>query len=139
MTPLPHAQAHKFVILTLLLLAFAGTLGLGAVWVRQEIFSAANRCRRLEVQLADVTRKADELNVEVATAESVAALLRQNDALRLGLGLPRPTQVVRVEADAVLALAAKRSREALLFAAPAGAPAFAFRFDPSAPALASVR
>lgn len=139
MMPPPHAQAHKFVILTLLLLAFAGTLGLGAVWVRQEIFSAAHRCRRLEGQLADVTRQVDELNAEVATAESVAALLRQNDALHLGMVLPRPAQVVRVEEDAVLALAAKRSREALLFTAPGGAPAFAFRFEPTAPALASVR
>ena len=46
--PPANALVNKLLALTLLLLVFAGTLGLGAVWVRQEIFQTANRSRVLQ-------------------------------------------------------------------------------------------
>lgn len=130
--PPPNALINKLVALTLVLLMFAGTLGLGAVWVRQEIFSAANRSRGLEVLIADVERKLDEVRAQVATAESVAVLLEKNESMRLALVSPREVQVVRVDQDPTIELSRKRNAEALLLAnfSPTGN-AFAFRIVPA--------
>jgi hypothetical protein len=127
--PPPNALVNKLVLLTLALLMFAGTLGLGAVWVRQEIFATANRIRVLQGETADVVRKLDEVGAQIATAESVASLLQQNDTLRLGLASAQEVQVVRVERDPILELSRKRSAEAIFNSANAAqnANAFAFR------------
>lgn len=114
--PPPKATAHKFVVLTLALLVFSGTLGLGAVWMRQEIFATANQNRVIESQLADVTRKLDEVRAQIATAESVHRLLEKNQGMRLALATPQERQVVRVEIDPSIELARKRNAEALMFA-----------------------
>jgi len=131
--PPPNALVNKVVLLTLVLLMFAGTLGLGAVWVRQEIFATANRIRVLEGENADVVRKLDEAAAQIASAESVATLLQQNDTLRLGLATAKEVQVVRVERDPVLELGRKRSAEAIFNSANAAqnANAFAFRIVPA--------
>ena len=52
--PPAHALVNRLIALTLLLLVFSGSLGLGAVWARQEISQVANRSRSLEVRIADV-------------------------------------------------------------------------------------
>lgn len=109
--PPAHALVNKLLALTLLLLVFAGTLGLGAVWVRQEIFQTANRSRVLQNRIADIERRLDEVNADVATALNPDALMRQNEVMRLGLIAPREQQVERVALSAELRLASKRSRE----------------------------
>ena len=109
--PPPHALVSKLIALTLALLVFAGTLGLGAVWVRQEIFSTANRSRGLEVKLADIERRLDEVNAEVATALNPDALLRRNEGMRLGLAMPLEAQVARVAASPEALLRTRRNRE----------------------------
>lgn len=109
--PPSNSVVNRVVVLTLLLLVFSGTLGLGAVWVRQEIFSTANRVRITQAHIADVDRQLDEVTAGVATALSPATLLRRNETLRLGLAAPREVQVVRVEGSPELRLAAKRNRE----------------------------
>lgn len=115
--PPPHTLVNKIVALTLCLLVFSGTLGLGAVWARQEIYSTANRSRVVELRIAEIERHLDEVNAEVAAALHPAALLRQNEAMRLGLVAPREVQVVRVDESPELRLAAKRNREAFSLAA----------------------
>lgn len=131
--PPPNALVNKFVVLLLALLMFSGTLGLGAVWVRQEIFATANRNRVLQGQIADATRKLDEVRAQVATAESVSALLAGNDRLRLALVSPRELQVVRVNQDPTIELNRKRAAEAILGNGEAAANAnlFAFRIVPA--------
>lgn len=131
--PPTNALVNKSVLLTLALLMFAGTLGLGAVWVRQEIFATANRIRVIEGETADVTRKLDEVGAQIATAESIASLLKQNDTLRLGLATARELQVVRVERDPMLELSRKAAAEAIFRSAEAAqnANAFAFRVVPA--------
>jgi C4-dicarboxylate-specific signal transduction histidine kinase len=130
--PPPNALVNKVVALTLVLLMFAGTLGLGAVWVRQEIFSTANRSRVLQTQIADVERKLDEVRAQVATAESVAALIHRSEDMRLALVSPRELQVVRVEQDPTIELGRKRNAEALLTRnLNQNADAFAFRIIPA--------
>lgn len=126
--PPPHALVSKLIALTLALLVFAGTLGLGAVWVRQELFSTANRSRGLEVKLADVERRLDEVNAEVAAALNPDALLRRNDAMRLGLAMPVEAQVARLPGvSPEMLLATKRNRE-IFQLEPAPARSDAIRF-----------
>ncbi len=102
---------NRVIALTLLLLVFTGTLGLGAVWMRQEISSTANASRTLADSLTGVERRLDEVNAEVAAAVNPDALLRQNNFMHLTLAAPREIQVVRVAVSAELLLAAKRNRE----------------------------
>ncbi|HTL66568.1 MAG TPA: hypothetical protein VL200_02800 [Lacunisphaera sp.] len=109
--PPAHAFVNRLIGLTLVLLIFSGSLGLGAVWMRQEISQAANRGRLLEGKMADVERRLDEVNAQVAAAVNPDALLRQNQAMQLGLLSPREIQVVRVGESPELRLAAKRNRE----------------------------
>ncbi len=115
--PPPPALVSKLIALTLTFLVFAGTLGLGAVWVRQEIFQSANRNRGNELRLADIERRLGEVNVEVAAALNPDALLRQNKAMRLGLVMPQEARVARVDIQPEDALAARRNREVFTLAA----------------------
>lgn len=109
--PPPTAHVNRLIALSLALLIFSGTLGLGAVWVRQEISQTANRSRALVAKVADVERRLDEVNAEIAAAASPGALLQQNQVMRLGLASPREPQVVRVEGSPEIHLAQKRNRE----------------------------
>ena len=133
--PPPNALVNKFIALSLVFLLFSGTLGLGAVWVRQEIFSAANRSRVIELQVADVERKLDEVGARIATAEGVAALLERNDTLALGLHRASREQVVRLDRDPVLALTTKRGREAYFNGARGSGTLFAFNLGNAAAPL----
>jgi hypothetical protein len=109
--PPAHTLVNRIILLMLTLLVFSGTLGLGAVWMRQEISQAANQSRALHVKIADVERRLDEVHAQVAAAVNPDTLLRQNQTMRLALAAPRETQVVRVGESAELRLAAKRNRE----------------------------
>lgn len=109
--PPAHAHINRLIALSLLWLVFSGTLGLGAVWVRQKISATANRSRALVAKITDVERRLDEVNAEVAAAVNPDTLLRQNQVMRLGLATPREIQVVRVAESPELQLAAKRNRE----------------------------
>jgi len=109
--PPAHAFVNQLIALTLLLLVFSGSLGLGAVWVRQEISGTANRSHVLEIRIADVERRLDEINAEVAAALNPDALLKQNEAMRIGLVSPREIQVKRVNESPELNLLRKRNSE----------------------------
>lgn len=126
--PPPNAFVNQTIILALVLLVFSGTLGLGAVWVRQEIYSTANRSRAAQLKLADVERRLDEVDAEVATALNPDVLRRHNDEMKLGLAAPREIQIHRVSESPELRLAAKRNRDAAIFASASGeAPRFVLR------------
>jgi len=109
--PPTHALVNRVIMLTLALLMFSGTLGLAAVWMRQEISQTANRSRALTARITDVSRRLDEINAQVAAALNPDSLLRQNQAMALALATPRELQVVRVSESAELRLASKRNRD----------------------------
>jgi len=119
--PPARAFVSQLITLTLLLLVFSGSLGLGAVWVRQEISGAANRSHALETKIADVERRLDEVNAEVATALNPSALLQQNEVMQLGLITPVENQIVRIEGSPEVRLASKRNRD--IFTLPTNTPA----------------
>jgi hypothetical protein len=107
--PPARAFVSQLITLTLLLLVFSGSLGLGAVWVRQEISGTANRSHAIENKIADVERRLDEVNAEVATALTTSTLRQQNQVMVLGLSSPKETQIVRLEGSPELRLASKRN------------------------------
>ncbi len=109
--PPTHTLVNRAILLTLVLLVFSGSLGLGAVWMRQRISQAANESRALHVKIKDLERRLDEVNAQVAAAVNPDALLRQNESMRLGLVTPREIQVQRVNVSPELRLAEKRNRE----------------------------
>jgi hypothetical protein len=109
--PPARAIVNRIILLTLCGLMLTGSLGLGAVWMRQEISQAANHSRALQVTLADVERRLDEVNAQVAAAVNPDTLLRRNQAMHLALAAPKEAQVVRVGESVELRLAAKRNRE----------------------------
>lgn len=123
--PPANSLVNRVIAMTLTLLVLSGTLGLGAVWMRQEISQTANRSRAYEGRITDVERRLDEVNAQVATALNPDALLRQNQFMNLALATPREIQVQRVGESAELRLATKRNRDVFnLAAAPLeGAPA----------------
>jgi hypothetical protein len=120
--PPAHAFVSQLIALTLILLIFSGSLGLGAVWVRQEISGTANRSHSLEIKIADVERRLDEVNAEVAASLNPEALLQQNQAMRLGLVSPVEVQVVRVNESPELRLAAKNNRDIFTLASASADP-----------------
>ena len=115
--PPANANVNRLIALSLLLLVFSGTLGLGAVWVRQEISQTANRSRALVAKVADIERRIDEVNAAIATAASPGALMQQNAVMRLGLAIPQEAQVVRVDGSAELHLLTRSNRRILAEAA----------------------
>jgi hypothetical protein len=102
---------NRVIALTLLLLTFTGTLGLGAVWMRQGISQTANANRALEDQITEIGRRLDEVDARVAAAVNPDALQRQNDFMRLGLAAPREIQVQRVASSPERRLTAKLNSE----------------------------
>jgi len=109
--PPANSLVNRVIAMTLALLVLSGTLGLGAVWMRQEISQTANRSRAFEGRITDVERRLDEVNAQVAAALNPDSLLRQNQFMNLALSTPREVQVVRVPESAELRLATKRNRE----------------------------
>jgi hypothetical protein len=129
--PPASALVSRVMFLTVALLVLSGSLGLGAVWMRQGISQSANESRALQVQIEEVERRLDEVNARVAAAVNPDALLRQNQSMNLALAAPRELQVVRVGESPELRLAAKRNREVFQVAPaslelPERAPAFKF-------------
>ncbi|RXK56839.1 hypothetical protein ESB00_13510 [Oleiharenicola lentus] len=129
--PPTNALVNRAILLTLALLVFSGSLGLGAVWMRQGISQAANESRAIHVQIADVERRLDDVNALVAAAVNPDALLKKNQSMSLGLVTPREIQVQRVNVSPELRLAEKRNREIFRVSVasletPARAPSFQF-------------
>ena len=108
--PPANSLVNRVIAMTLTLLVLSGTLGLAAVWMRQEISQTANRSRAYAGRITDVERRLDEVNAQVATALNPDALLRQNQFMSLALVSPREIQVQRVGESAELRLATKRNR-----------------------------
>jgi len=105
------AFISQILIWSLVLVGIAGSSGVAVIWQRQLIAQAANRIKILEVSLAEVERRQTELNSEIATEQSLDALLRRNAGYNLGLSPIREQQLVRVNISPEQRLAIKRTAE----------------------------
>jgi hypothetical protein len=101
---------NQFLIYTLIMIGFTGSIGLGTVWMRHQISLTANSAKQLDARIADVERQLGEATTAAETERDATVLLRRNTEWRLGLVPPSQTQIVRVAQDPVMSLAAKRNR-----------------------------
>jgi hypothetical protein len=104
---------NQLLFYTLLMIGFSGSIGLGTVWMRQQISRTANATKILDARIADIERHLGEATTAAETERDTKVLLRRNAEWRLGLVEPSPVQIVHVPEDPVMHLAAKRNR--LLF------------------------
>jgi len=105
------SPVNRLLLATILLLAFAGSIGLGTVWLRHEISAVAEANKQMQQRIVEVQRRTAATNAEIAAALNPEVLLTQNSALRLGLGMPRDYQIVSVAEPVEVRLAAKRNAD----------------------------
>ena len=99
---------NQLVVYILVTLAGGGSVGLGAVWMQQQITMTAAGNKVLERELANLSRRLDDLNLQVEQATTPSVLEQRNIELALGLEQTPREKVTRVMGDARLMLAAKR-------------------------------
>lgn len=106
--PGTQAFVNQMVVYVLVTLAGGGVVGLGAVWMRQQITATANANKALERDVANLRRQLDLLNVQVEQESTNSVLERRNVEWRLGLEQASRDKVTRLTGDARMLLAAKR-------------------------------
>jgi cell division protein FtsB len=103
--------SNAVVLLAFGTLAFFGAIGFGRVWLHQQITQTAQRNKEVVTRIADLERRLDTVNAQVASSLSPNFLLAQNERLRLELARPREAQVVRINEDVDARLAQKRHQQ----------------------------
>ena len=107
-----HAFVSQLLVYTLVMICFTGSIGLGTVWLRNQIAQTANSIKTLETRTAEVERHLAETTTLIAAEQSPDVLIRRNTEWRLGLAAPDfRTQIVRINENPEERLAAKRNRE----------------------------
>lgn len=105
-----HAFVNQLIVYTLVLIGFTGSIGLGTVWMRHQISVTANATKVLDARIAELDRRVNETTATIEAEQDPVVLKRRNDEWRLGLVQPAPEQIVRIQGDPVLKLAAKHNR-----------------------------
>lgn len=107
-----HAFVNQLLVYTLVMICFTGSIGLGTVWLRNQMAQTANSVKSFEARTAEVERRLAETSAMIATEQSPDALIRRNSEWHLGLTAPDfRTQIVRINENPVDRLMAKHSRE----------------------------
>ena len=102
---------NRLIIATVMLLLFAGSIGLATVWLRHQVSEVATSNQGAQTRIVELERRIAEANAQVAAGLSPDVLLRQNTRLRLGLTAPRDNQIIRVDEEVEIRLASKRNAE----------------------------
>ena len=105
------SPVNRLLLATILLLAFAGSIGLSTVWLRHQISEVAQSNKQMQQRIVEVQRRSAETNAEIAAALNPEVLLGQNTSLRLGLERPRDYQIVSVAEAVELRLASKQNAD----------------------------
>ena len=103
-----HAFVNQLLVYTLVMICFSGSVGLGTVWLRQQIAQTANNVKQLESRAAEMERHLSGTNMAIASEESPDVLVRRNAEWKLGLVQPKNPQVVRIDRSPEQRLAEKR-------------------------------
>jgi hypothetical protein len=107
-----HAFVNQLLVYTLVMICFTGSIGLGTVWLRNQMAQTANNIKSFEYRTAELNRRLAETTAMIAAEQSPETLIRRNAEWRLGLAAPDyRTQIVRISENPEERLAAKRNRE----------------------------
>lgn len=107
-----RAFVNQLFIGLLVTICCGGTVGLGTVWMRNQISVTANTNRALASRLAELQRHLDATEAQIETEQNYEALRLRNQQWRLGLVPMSDTQVavVTVPEDPVRLLAQRANR-----------------------------
>jgi hypothetical protein len=105
-----HGFANQLLICALVTICCGGSVGVGTVWMRNQISTTANTNRILSARLAELKRQTAETQTLVAMEQSLDALHRRNAAWQLGLEPMSDSQVIHVTEDTVRLMAARANR-----------------------------
>ena len=108
-----HTQGfvNQLLVCTLVMICFSGSIGLGTVWLRQQIAVTANSIKANQTRAIEVERRLDETRALITAEQSPDVLARRNTEWNLGLVMPREPQVTRVRENAEQRLARKNQAE----------------------------
>jgi hypothetical protein len=107
-----HAFVSQLLVYTLVMIGFTGSIGLGTVWLRNQIAQTANSIKTFELRTAEVERHLSETTTLIAAEQSPDVLIHRNNEWKLGLVSPDfRTQFVRINENAEDRLRARNSRE----------------------------
>ncbi|MFT3867447.1 MAG: hypothetical protein QM715_03005 [Nibricoccus sp.] len=107
-----NAFVNQLLVYTLVMICFTGSIGLGTVWLRNQMAQTANSIKSYEYRTAEVERRLAETTAMIGVEQSTETLLRRNEEWRLGLASPDyRTQIVRISENPEERLAARRNRE----------------------------
>jgi len=104
------AFVNQLVVWFLVTIFCSGSVGLGTVWMRQQISITANNNRRLEAAIKDLNRRIEEANAFIAVEQSREALERRNVEFALGLVPVSDTQVMHVSDNTVARMLTRTNR-----------------------------
>lgn len=99
------APVNRLIVATVALLAFAGAIGLGTVWLRHQISEVARANKQVQARIAETERRTNETETLIAAAANQKVLNANNVKFRLGLVIPSETQIYRVDASDAMLLA----------------------------------
>ena len=105
-----HAFVNQILICVLVAICGGGSIGLGTVWMRNQISVTANVNRALAVRIENVERRITETKALVDMEQSPDVLRQRNADWQLGLVLLNDAQIVHVAGDPVRSLAARGNR-----------------------------
>ena len=103
-----HGFVNQLIAYMLVGICFSGSIGLGTVWLRQQMAQTANNVKLLEVRSQAIERHLAETNALIAAESSADVLARRNVEWNLGLVRPQERQIVRVFEPVEDRLARKR-------------------------------
>lgn len=104
------SSLNRVLLWSFLLLAYAGSIGFGTVWLRHQIALSATENREIEHRVVEIERSLSQVNAELAVALSPDYLIARNNELGLELARPSETQIVRIREDVEVRMVAKRNQ-----------------------------
>lgn len=105
------AFVNQLLICLLVTISFAGSIGLGTVWMRHQISVTAKRNRDLAAEVARLERLIDERKTILETEQAPDKLRGLNAALRLGLVPMNEIPVLHVTENVVERMARRANRD----------------------------
>ena len=103
-----HGFVNQLLVYTLVMICFTGSIGMGTVWLRQQMAQTANTIKQMEIRSDTIERRLAETTAQISAESSSDALARRNTLWSLGLSAPKELQIVRVTDRVEDRLARKR-------------------------------
>ncbi len=103
-----HGFVNQLLVYTLVMICFSGSVGLGTVYLRQQMAQTANNIRSIETRSDALERHLAETNAAIAAESASDVLAERNATWNLGLVAPKELQIVRVNEGVEDRLARKR-------------------------------